>query len=66
MIELCSQCKHPKHIKAHITYSEPSIAFSNGCPIMVYMEIYKNGGYYHEHCDCDGGIDLEEGEENGS
>lgn len=60
MIELCPQCHHPKHLKAHETKSENPGAFEydGGCPVMVYLEPRNapvGKGYYHEHCDCGGG-----------
>lgn len=35
-----------------------AIAILGGCPVMTYLEPQEGGGYYHEHCDCDGGVPL--------
>lgn len=46
-MELCPQCKHPRHLPIKDDGTE-------GCPIIVYLEpLKKDKGYYHEHCDCD-------------
>ncbi len=60
MIELCPQCHHPKHLKPRETKSKNPGAFEydGGCSVMVYLEPRRKGGYYHEHCDCDGGEDT--------
>lgn len=43
---LCPQCKHLKHPPIKDDGAE-------GCSAVVYLKKKKDGGYYHEHCDCD-------------
>lgn len=60
-IQLCSQCEHPIHLKPEEREGENgTIEFEGGCTLMVVIKPLKKGGYYHEHCDCDGGIELKE------